>query len=327
MNLRTELKISPSSQKISLKDPVLLTGSCFSENIGHKLEINKFKTLINPFGTLYNPHSLFKLLKKAIINDATLEENNIIFNQGVYRYLDFHSSISHPSRINLEALASGAIRNTSKFIFAARWLVVSFGTAIVYRYRKTNEIAGNCHKLPPDNFIRQFMTVGEIIKESEAVFRLISGLKNNLQVILTVSPVRHLKEGFEDNQLSKSVLRMACSEIAGMFQNISYFPSYEIMMDDLRDYRFYNEDLVHPSAVAIDYIWEKFCEKYMDKESLSFMKQWNKILNAMNHKPFHPESREYKQFLNQIIDKLRSLKNKIDVDDEIKSLEERYGRA
>ncbi len=324
MNLRTELKIKPSREQISYKDPVLLMGSCFSENIGKKLEINKFKTLVNPFGTLYNPHSLFKAIKKTMLKDTKLDEKNIILNQGVYRYLDFHSALAHASKEELLKSAAGRIESTANFLVEARWLIITFGSAIVYKYRKTNEIAGNCHKLPPDNFERQFMKTEEIIMEFDEVYSKLSGFNQNINIILTLSPVRHTREGFEDNQVSKSILRLACSEIIAQYKNVSYFPSYEIMMDDLRDYRFYNEDLVHPNSLAIDYIWEKFCEKYMDEESLSFLKEWNKILNALSHRPFHPETEEYKQFVKQTVEKLLALKDKVNVDDEIKNLESRY---
>jgi len=320
MNLRSELKIKPSAKKIHLADPVMLMGSCFSDNIGRKLEAFKFNVLINPFGTLYNPHSIFNLVDNISSELNNLDEKEIVFHQGIYRYLGFHSAISSPDKKQLTDYAATAFRNSTQFLSGAKWLIITLGTAIVYLFKESGSIAANCHKLPPNRFERQMMTVEEIIQEFDKMMKSLTKINSNIQIMLTVSPVRHLKEGFENNQVSKSILRLACDSIATRNDNVVYFPAYEIMMDDLRDYRFYAEDLVHPNSLAIEYIWEKFMDSGFDEETRDFIAEWGKILKALNHKPFYPGTAEHKQFIRETIIKLQSFRGKVNVEEEIKKL-------
>ena len=320
MNLRTELFIKPTGVPVQLNEPILLLGSCFSDNIGRKLDTFKFNVSVNPFGTLYNPYSIFNVIDKSIMKDWNLDEKKIVFNQGLYRYLDFHSTMASPSKEELIALSGNILKETGEFIRKAGWIIITFGTAIIYRYKETGEITANCHKLPSAMFSREWMSIDGILKEFGNLYPELNALNKNLNIMLTISPVRHLKEGFEANQLSKSILRIACEEITRKYGNAYYFPSYEIMMDDLRDYRFYNDDLVHPNNLAVEYLWEKFCNAWMDDETRLFLKEWNKILNAINHKPFHPDTDEHKQFVKQTVEKLNTFKNRVNVDAEINKL-------
>ena len=323
MILRTEFISRPSNSLINLKNPLLLSGSCFSENIGKELSAYKFQTLINPFGTLYNPHSIFQNISKSVQGNHRLDEAGIIYNQGAYRHIAFHSSVSHPDKNRLFEMAGESMARTKTFLSDQSWLILTFGSAIVYIYKKTGDISANCHKLPAENFYRKFMTVDEIAEGFDRFHKVLSRYNPGLKILLTVSPVRHLREGFEDNQISKSILRLACKSIMESHTDIFYFPSYEIMMDDLRDYRFYDRDMVHPNALGIEYLWNKFKETFIDTETKEFMKEWHKILTAIRHRPFHTDTDEYRLFLQNTLEKLRSFKEKVNVDDEIKKFEER----
>ncbi|HLF36138.1 MAG TPA: GSCFA domain-containing protein [Cyclobacteriaceae bacterium] len=320
MLLRSEIKVNPPADQINLKDPVLLTGSCFSENIGSLLSSCKFNVLVNPFGTLYNPHSIFRLMLSAAKENFELPETDIVFNQGIYRCLGFHSAISGKDMPDLKEKGREAFHRSSDFLRKNKWIILTLGTSIVYVYKKTGEIVANCHKLPADNFQRQFMQVDDIVAGFSELHAALNGINPEIKFILTVSPVRHLNEGFDDNQVSKSILRLACDRIARQFSGINYFPAYEIMIDDLRDYRFYSDDLVHPNSLAVQYIWEKFNAAYFDYETREFVRAWSKILKALSHRPFNPGSSEYKEFVKNTIEKLKSFGDKVNVGPEIEQL-------
>ena len=320
MILRTELKINPSGDHLRVSDPVFLIGSCFSGNIGNKLALSKFKVLVNPFGTIYNPFSIFELIGKSVRGEWKTEEEDIVFNQDTYRHLGFHSSVSSTSKSGLTELATKSFSQTGEFLHQAQWVIITFGTAVIYSWNRTGRVAANCHKLPAGEFNKRFLSIDEIQDQFDKIHRLLTGINNELKIILTVSPVRHLKEGFENNQFSKSVLGVACRNLVSRFSNVHYFPAYEIMIDDLRDYRFYEEDLVHPNAQATGYIWEKFCQTYMDEPTRDFIRDWDRVLKAIHHRPFHPETGEYKKFIRQTLEQLQSFKDKVDISEELKIL-------
>ncbi|MDZ7606223.1 MAG: GSCFA domain-containing protein [Cyclobacteriaceae bacterium] len=316
---RTELIPKPSPEKISLADDLMSIGSCFAVNIGQKLRENKFRIDVNPFGTLFNPHSIFKLLKLSM-DSGSISDEWIVNHQGVYHHYDFHGDFSALSQAELLERAERLIHETHAKVQSLSFLIVTFGTAIVYEWKENGQIVANCHKIPAFKFNRRQMDVVEIYREFHGFYEQLKRLNPKVRIILTVSPVRHMKESFEQNNLSKSILRVACDQISRSFPGISYFPAFEIMMDDLRDYRFYAEDMLHPNAVATDYIWQKFAETYFDAETALFIRAWGEVQKALQHRPFHPSSMEHQQFILKTIERVKEFSIVVNVENELRQL-------
>ncbi len=316
MKFRTPLVPIRVDKKINLSQPLLTIGSCFSESIGNKLQENKFDTLVNPFGTIFDPLSITRLLTNSL-NNSTPEADTYILSEGVYKNLELHSSFTGLSQDELELQIRARLSITHEFLRSAKWLLITLGTAHVYKYKKTSTYIANCQKLPAKNFNRELMSVEYLKKDFTEFLQKLKDFNPALNIILTVSPVRHLKDGIAENSLSKSILRVLCHELESSNESIHYYPAYELMMDDLRDYRFYEEDMIHPSAQAIDYIWGHFSDSFMSKDSLTFIETWKKIFDAMSHKPFNPSTVEHQKFLLNTMQKLKAIKTKVNVDKEI----------
>jgi hypothetical protein len=303
---KLNFNIPQSEKKINLKDSIYLVGSCFSDEVGSLLERNKFKSLSNPFGTIYNPHTIFKLLRNEVLKDDILE------SQGVFYHWDCHGQVSGLSKSKL-AVSFSEIRNQSnEFVRNTNWLIITLGTSIVYRFKASNKIVGNCHKIPATEFNKEFLSSSEIVDDFNKTLDSLKERNPKLNVILTVSPVRHIKDGFVENNLSKSILIESVHQMVSAHSYVHYFPSYEIMMDELRDYRFYKKDMIHPSEEAIEYIWKRFAETYVDKETFEFLNEWSKIKSALHHKPFQPDSTKHQQFLKNTIEQLNKLNDLVD---------------
>jgi hypothetical protein len=318
-NFRTELHTSFSSKRISLSDSILTIGSCFSDAIGTQLISNKVKTFVNPFGTIYNPHSIHKVIQYAQSNRIP-DKNSFVQRQDLNFHYDFHSHFSSIEQPEFEKQLQSVISAAHTFLADADWLMITYGTAWVYELIETKEIVANCHKMPPSQFNKFLMTQKRILDSFESMYVDIKLLNPGIQIILTVSPVRHTKETLELNSVSKSILRVACHTLSQQYGDVEYFPAYEIMLDDLRDYRFYKSDMIHPSEVAEDYIWQKFAEQYFSDELKAFLPKWKAIRSALNHRPFHAESAAHQKFINETIQRLEELKDVVNVDDEITSL-------
>ncbi len=318
---RTELNIVPAEYKINLKDKIFSIGSCFAANTGQKMKDFKFDVLINPFGTLFNPVSVFRAIEMGMYAEP-LDEASYIQSQGVYLHFDLHSDISALSRKELREKFELKRKLSKQFIQDVRVLIITLGTAVVYEWKETGRIVANCHKVPAGEFRKRILTVKEIVEGFNSVYRLLARHNPYIHFVISVSPVRHIREGFITNSLSKSVLRLASARIVSGFKHVSYFPSYEIMMDDLRDYRFYGRDMLHPSETAIDYIWEKFKIAYFDAETLKFCKEWGKVMKDIAHRPYHPESKEHQQFLRNALGRLEQFKGMVDVEKERRKLRE-----
>ena len=303
----------PSSEKsISLQDHVYLVGSCFSDEIGVKLGTNKFNTLQNPFGTIYNPISIFKTLT------GDLDPLNIIESQGVFYHWDCHGKLSALSKSVLTESVKSIMETSSQYLDNATHLVITLGTSHVYEYKKNGQVVANCHKVNGSDFSKRLLTADEI---QLAFSDLYERLNPNLNIIFTVSPVRHIRDGLVENNLSKAILLQAVHEIVDGHKNIEYFPAYEIMIDELRDYRYYGEDMVHPSDQAVDYIWKKFTNVYFDADTKQFVNDWSKITQALNHKPFQAKSKQHQDFLSNIVDKVKALEGKVDVSKELATIQ------
>ena len=310
---RTEVQIPASGLDLTLQDGIVTIGSCFAEVIGSKLEQNKANVLVNPFGTIFNPLSVCRLLDAALVQKHDFEKN-LVQHNGIWYAYDLHSSLSSPDREELVESISQQIGNTNKTLSEARLLIITLGTAVGYRLKSTGEVVANCHKLPAREFSRELLSLGIILPDFEKTLQSLRLFNPNMQVLLTVSPVRHIKETIETNSVSKAILRVLCHQLSQTHQHVGYFPAFEIMMDDLRDYRFYGRDMLHPTEVAEDYIWDKFASAYFDKSFISFLKEWEKMRRAVAHRAFHPESEAHQNFLKNTLKQLQDLSLQYSID-------------
>ncbi|HZY78131.1 MAG TPA: GSCFA domain-containing protein [Cyclobacteriaceae bacterium] len=304
MEFRTEVTVMPRPM-IDHRSRIVTAGSCFADNIGQKLSESKFNALVNPLGTVYNPVSIHKNL---MLNEP--EEKSFIESQGLWKNFDFHSKFADGDKEVLRESLRKGLANVREFDV----MMITYGTAWVYKYQ--NDIVANCHKRPAKEFEKELLSVEQIVGS-------FGKFHTNKKIILTLSPVRHIKDTLELNSVSKSILRTAIYEIQKSFPGVEYFPAYEIMMDDLRDYRFYEKDMLHPSQVAIDYIWEKFGERYFSEETRELNKRWEKVSRSLAHRAFQPGTGKHKEFLKGVLKELEGLKGELDVSEEIRDLEAR----
>jgi hypothetical protein len=316
MEFRTVLHPIPSSATISLNDTLFTIGSCFADNIGLQLKKNKINTLVNPFGTIYNPVSIHKLLSYAAEN-ARPDESTYASQGEVFFNYDFHTSFSDINKAILEAKISEWITKAHEILKQSKFLFITYGTSFVYERKENSEIVSNCHKVPAGHFNKELLTQKKILESFQFIHSQLGSLNKDLRIILTVSPVRHIKDTLELNAVSKSILRLSCHTLTTQYNNVDYFPAYEILLDDLRDYRFYEPDLIHPSRAALDYIWDKFCSSYLTNEARHFISHWQEIAKALSHRPFNPTSAAHQKFLKLTLRQLDELKNLIDVSEEM----------
>jgi hypothetical protein len=300
MNLntfRTEITC-PSTYPISLQDRIMTTGSCFADLFGQWLHNNKFPVLVNPFGTNYNPISIHQLLSDAL--RLQLNEQLFIEHHGIWHHFDYHSQWSSKNKENLKASIQKIQQEVKQFLIRSNVLIITYGTAWAYQYKKQNCVVSNCHKIPGKEFDKRLLSVEEVTASFNQLHTELNDLRPDLRIIVTVSPVRHVKDTLVLNSVSKATLRLACHALTQQHADVEYFPSYEIMMDDLRDYRFYERDKIHPTEEAMDYISHKFSDQYFGKEVKSFIEKWHSIRQAMEHRPYHPHSDAHQHFLKEL---------------------------
>lgn len=310
MDFFTRLQWPKSLIDISYQDRLLLFGSCFAESIGYRLAEYKFQADINPFGVLYNPESISAAIR-SLLNPQEKTKDDLFFHEGLFHSFSHHSSFSATTENSCLTNINSRTQVASDNLNNATRLMITFGTAYVYRLKKTGDVIANCHKLPADNFNHERLSVSEIVNEWYQLLSLLYERNKNLKIIFTVSPIRHWKDGAHENQLSKSTLLLVIEELQKQYPGqVDYFPAYELMMDELRDYRFYAEDMCHPSETAIQYIWEHFIRTHMNQPTLQLVKEIDHILKSVNHKPFNPQNESYKQFIMQTLLKIEQLSKK-----------------
>ena len=275
-DFRTALPPFIAPFRMTHTDRILLLGSCFTDHIGGYLSERQFRVLANPFGISYNPVSLSRCLL-----GVDFQENNFFENGGIWRHWELHSELAHPDLAQALALARTAQQTTQQFLAEADVLMVTLGTSEVFTLESTNEIVANCHKMPAAHFQQRRLSVTETVDTLKEAFEKIRVLRPNLKIVLTVSPVRHLRNGAVENQRSKATLLLACEQICQALPYAHYFPAYELLLDDLRDYRFYANDMLHPSEVAADYIWQFFGDTFFSEETRRLYTRVEKITAAM----------------------------------------------
>jgi hypothetical protein len=282
-------------------------GSCFAVNMAEKLDYFKFQNTCNPFGILFHPLAIEKLIDFAV-SQKHFTEKDLFFHEERWHSFDAHSDLSNSNKEELVATLNATLRTTNQQLEEATHIVITYGTSWVYRNLERDAIVANCHKVPQKQFKKELLSVDEIRESMGNTMQLIHSINPNCKFIFTVSPVRHIKDGFVENQLSKSHLITAIHDkINPQLANVNYFPSYEIVMDELRDYRFYAEDMLHPNQVAIDYIWERFSQTYIAEGTLKTQKEVQTIQKGLAHRPFNPNSESHRQFLLKLQNKMRAL--------------------
>ncbi len=296
MNLTTPIHIPEIECKFTHENPFMLIGSCFTENIGNKLIYHGFRANINPFGILYNPVSIAHCIT-SIIENRKIKENDIFFYNELWHSYYHHGIFSRREREACISQCNQRIEEAHLFLKKSNILILTFGSAWIYTLKDTGIVVGNCHKLPGNQFEKRLLVVDEIVQLYTSCFQEIKKLNPSVKIILTISPVRHWKDGFRQNQISKSVLHLSVHQMQQIFEDLLYFPSYEIMMDELRDYRFYDSDFLHPNELSIKYIWNAFSELLFSKETLTATKQVEKLRKMIEHKPFQPEAKAWEQHI------------------------------
>ena len=277
-------------------------GSCFSENIGELLLQNKFNSLLNPNGILYNPSSIAIALRRYISNNL-LKDSDLFYANECWNSWEHHSRYSHIEKLNCLGTINTEISKAHSFLKNTDWLFITFGSAFVYK--RNNALVGNCHKQPHKEFSKELLETREIVNEYR---KLISDLKTfnpNLKFVFTVSPVRYIRDGIVENNLSKARLIDAVHQLKN--DAAFYFPAYELVIDDLRDYRFYKEDMVHPNEQAVKYVFDKFRNSFFDESTDSLFERINEILLAKKHKPFNADSTSHKKFKNNFLQRIQSI--------------------
>ena len=303
MEFRTRIPIPTAEPKIDYNSKVFLIGSCFVENIGRKLEYFKFQNFQNPFGILFHPIAIATFFKRVTAN-YTYSEKDIFYHNERWHCFEAHSDLSSVSKEELIHELNKNLQKTREFIENATHVVITLGTAFSYKYIQSNNSVANCHKLPQADFKKHLCSPGEVSASMRQLLLDIKSINSEASVIATISPVRHTRDGFVENQWSKSNLisglQKLISEQDERELKLHYFPSYEIMMDELRDYRFYTEDMLHPNEVAVNYIWKRFTEAYISDDTSKIMAEVEKIQKGLSHKAFNPSGEAHKKFLNKL---------------------------
>jgi hypothetical protein len=296
-DLLTKVAIPVSETKIGYNDKILLLGSCFADNIGERFGEHYFQTTINPFGTLYNPASIFTSL-----SPVDTQEWPVVLHNGLWHSMMHHGSFSHPDKNELLRRCEESWVVMRNALQEASTIIVTFGTSWVYE--REGMVVANCHKLPAKEFVRRRLTVDDIVQTWQTLIEQMP----DKHWIFTVSPIRHIKDGLHENQISKAILLQAVDCLVSNNKAVSYFPSYEIMLDELRDYRFYADDMLHPSSLAVDYIWQRFVDTYMTIDTQNEMRILHQLWRDRHHRFLYPGTEEAIAFKERTEKRLESFK-------------------
>jgi hypothetical protein len=308
MEFRTIVEIPEYNFKIGHQSSCMFIGSCFSENIGKKMQDVKIKALANPTGIHYNPFSIAVTLEN-IMEEMFLKKEDLFHSNGVWNCYNFHSKFSNIDQDKTLNAINSSIKKSSELLKNLDYLFITFGTSYAYYLKETGSVVSNCHKQPSDKFNRKFLPPKEITEVWRRLLDRITKLNPGIKIIFTVSPVRHWKDGAVNNAYSKSSLLLSIKELLEDkdYDNLYYFPAFEIVNDELRDYRFYADDMMHPSSSAIEYIWKKLSSAFFNEKTQEINKSISKIIQAAKHKPFNPETEEYFKFCKKMTEEIRQI--------------------
>ncbi|HPF10917.1 MAG TPA: GSCFA domain-containing protein [Flavobacteriaceae bacterium] len=310
MKLQTHIPLSAKEPTIDYQSQLLLMGSCFTENIGTKLSYDQFRNLQNPFGVIFNPISLERLVLRAIREDVFTEKDVFEYG-GLWHCFEVHSSLSALTQEKILGQLNLQLQVLRKSLLEASHLIFTLGTAWVYRHKETDLVVANCHKVPQLQFSKALLSIESIQNSLRQMVSAIFDGNPKATMIITVSPVRHLKDGFVGNTQSKAQLIAALHPLVSSRKQVHYFPSYELLLDELRDYRFYAEDLLHPNSLAIDYLWEKFQSVWVDPETEPLRKEVDGIQKALCHRPLQTSSKEFQEFTTTLQNRIANLKTRM----------------
>lgn len=309
MKWHLDFPIDPIASPAGYQDKILMAGSCFAENIGGYLYRYKFDAVVNPHGILYNPASIAGALN-IYLENKKYHADDLFFHHGLWHSWDHHERWSDVDRDTALSNINAAVEKAHHQLMRAEWLIITFGTAGVYRLKESNQIVGNCHKRPSADFSFAMMPPGEIISGWENMISRMIRANPRLKIVFTVSPVRYAKYGLVENNISKSTLLYAVHQLINKYEHAFYFPAYEVVVDELRDYRFYADDLVHPNAQAAQYAWERFTEYFLSGDAKKTLAEIRPVIDAAAHRPLHPDTGEYKEFVRTLQTKISALAKK-----------------
>ena len=319
MNWQIQIPISQYTFDLSHSDKVFSVGSCFAQHMADRLLHYKFSCTSNPYGTLFHPIPLLQNLTNAIKGAEVDEELFLEREDAVFHY-SCHSSIWANSKDELKNKLQGLQTSVAKDLKESKLLILTFGTAFLYQLADSEKAVANCHKQPKNTFIKGLSSPQEIQTVFQSFYTELKKQNPGIQILLTVSPVRHIRDGVHNNNVSKSALLLACEEIQNTFEDVHYFPAYEIVLDELRDYRFFEKDRVHPNEEARDYVWNKFSDALLKPESKLLTKDLDKLFTSINHRAFREESEAHQSFLKKILNLALTLNEEVDLEVEIKTL-------
>jgi hypothetical protein len=306
MTFQTSIPIQKSDFLINYSSKLVSFGSCFAENMSDKFDYFKFQNTTNPFGIIFNPISLEKIILRSL-HKKYFTENDIFYHNEAWNCFEVHSELSNPNKTELLTTLNQLIDSTNGHLEKATHCLITLGTSWVYKHIESDEIVANCHKVPQKLFTKELLSAADIEASLKRIVSKIQVVNPNCKFIFTISPVRHGKDGFVENNVSKSHLITALYQFLSNTTSSIYFPSYEIMMDELRDYRFYAEDMLHPNQTAIDYIWMKFSENYINENEFETMQHVSEIQKSLNHRPFNPNSESHIKFQDNLKQKINTI--------------------
>jgi len=305
---RTRVDIPESKYSLTHNTKSIFLGSCFADNVGLRLKDYKFPVEHNPFGVLYNPASIRKCLD-ILLHTRLVTDSDLFYYDNQWLSFDHHSAFSNPDKKECLSNINERIKTASEFLKKSSFLFITYGTAWVYRFKETGRVVANCHKLPASEFERYLLNHHEIVNEFMTIYRELKEFNPQIKIVFTVSPIRHWKDGAEMNQVSKSTLLLAVYELRKTLPEIEYFPAYEILIDELRDYRFYASDMLHLSEVAVEYIWSRFVSAYIEEGSRTVISEIARLKKATGHRPFNINSKSYQSFLKTQLEYIKTLED------------------
>ncbi len=324
MDFRTEIFPQAAARPIGHQSAIVSVGSCFAERMGDRLRHYKFRLLQNPFGIIFHPQPLIAPLRAALAQDASFAQD-LFQHEGRWRGLAFHSKLSHHDRAFLEVMIAGALQATRNALLQADLVILTLGSAIGFWHKDSERIVANCHKLPQQDFELRMSRVADLKMDVDAFLTVLFAVNPKVQVLLTVSPVRHLRSGIVDNAASKAILRALSQELTEDHERVHYFPAWELLMDDLRDYRFYGRDLSHPTDVAEDYVWEKFSACWLGAGARETNAALDGVFRDLAHRAVDAKSDAHQLFLQKLRERIDRLRPLVDLDLELREVEERLG--